>query len=558
MNDRYANGLGDNSLSVIAARSGFSVCCKGKRLLSNIDPIKQAQRIVLANCPLKSRTLYLCPSPLFGYGLETVLDMLPDDSAVLCVEAETALSAWTEKNFDAALTKTGKIRLVLTENPAKLIEFVDAAWGKRHFRRIIMLKLSAGWQLLPDIYEKMFDALQKNIAITWSNALTMTHLGRLYAKNAVRNLPLLANARNAGEIDFSGYNVLAAGAGPSLDSTLDFLSPQLKKGRNCLVICADTALSALLEREIVPDLVVALEAQHWNLNDFTGLAGCNVPIAMDLSCLPATAEVLGSETFIFWTEWASLRFLQRLTASGLMPLRLEALGSVALSAVSLALKLNAKSVLCAGIDFSFTIDKYHCRGSPPHRAALEKASRLKSFYPQAAFREGVQTCLSKSGFEVRTDPAMKNYQRIFQNEFSSNNKVFDIEGSGLDLGVKTLTLSEAGEWVKNGKAAQNIFSAKRAGEASGNKNETAQKFASGEIERLCEIVNILQGNQAPEKLGELIKDADYLWAHFPDYAGLSCPGTDDIAFLKRVRAEAQPFIKLFETALPKMRNPNRQ
>jgi hypothetical protein len=56
----------------------------------------------------------------------------------------------------------------------------------------------------------------------------------------------------------------------------------------------------------------------------------------------------------------------------------------------------------------------------------------------------------------------------------------------------------------------------------------------------------------------LIDECDYLWAHFPDYAAsdirpskadLEAAGPSAISFLKRLRVEIDPFLKLWDLTL---------
>ncbi|MDR0550696.1 MAG: hypothetical protein LBG72_01615, partial [Spirochaetaceae bacterium] len=52
------------------------------------------------------------------------------------------------------------------------------------------------------------------------------------------------------------------------------------------------------------------------------------------------------------------------------------------------------------------------------------------------------------------------------------------------------------------------------------------------------------------RLDELLDACDYLWAHFPDCAGRAGrrPPASSVNFLKRVRAEIEPFLVLFKKA----------
>jgi hypothetical protein len=78
-------------------------------------------------------------------------------------------------------------------------------------------------------------------------------------------------------------------------------------------------------------------------------------------------------------------------------------------------------------------------------------------------------------------------------------------------------------------------------------------FAEQEREALIVLRGILTGTASadPAELERRLDDADYLWAHFPDCAGAERrrpPGTD-LSFLKRVRVELDPFIRLWDRAL---------
>jgi hypothetical protein len=86
---------GEQVPQLAAAKEGFSVVYRGKALLSLIAPARACEKVLSASLPAKGRTLYLCASPLFGYGLAGFAAALPEDSALLCVEADPALYQWT-------------------------------------------------------------------------------------------------------------------------------------------------------------------------------------------------------------------------------------------------------------------------------------------------------------------------------------------------------------------------------------------------------------------------------------------------------------------------------
>ncbi|MDR2071322.1 MAG: DUF115 domain-containing protein [Treponema sp.] len=547
----------------LSARQGFSVFYRGKILLSRIDPIGQAERAAEA-APVMNRTLYFCPSPLYGYGLSRLLNRISGDSAVLCVETDENLMALSLAVPDAPWKENPSLRLVRTADTEALCTFVRRTWGSRRFRRVTILRFSGGWQLAPKVYDALAGALREDIAVDWANAMTTVKLGRCFIRNVLRNLPRIPRSRPLGDLCFGNAPTLVLGAGPSLDRVLEGLSAafgDLSGARRPFrIICVDTALEALKERDIKPDLVAALESQHWNLRDFIGLGSWEVPVAMDLSALPATGETLGADPRLFVTPWAPLRIFDRLEDAGLLPEAFPPLGSVGLTAAALARRLCGGPIVLGGLDFAFTDWAFHARGTPGHRERLRRQTRLSGLInATAAYRAGVVPAAAKDGTPVRTDPAMRGYRDLFEREFAGDNRFCDITGPGLPLGIKNLPLGEALALLGTAPASFPGDGETRApGETCGGaweetRGDILQAFIRREREALGELRDILTGAAGvPEaQLEKRLDDADYLWGHFPECAGAEGrrPPGGDLSFLKRVRAEIDPFISLWERLL---------
>jgi hypothetical protein len=554
------------------ARRGYFITYKNKTLLSTRDPVAQAERAA-AEALKPDRTLYFCPSPLLGYGLDILLSRSGDDSAVLCAETDAALLNLSQSSLDAKLLSHPRFALTGITGGAELCSFVRKKWGARTFRRVETVRLSGGWQLDSSGYERLAAFLQKDMVLEWGNAMTLVRLGRRFIRNALRNMALLDHSR---PLSFGSRPVLVTGAGPSLDTALEGLQrgglfEEDRRGRFALV-CVDTCLSVLRERHIVPDLTVILESQFWNQRDFIGLRNSRFPAALDLSAYPSTAEILGGPVFFFFTPWTTLRIFSRLQAADLLPPVLPPLGSVGLTAVELARRLSSGPVITAGLDFSFTSGHTHARSSPAHLAMLAAQNRFTGLSnAPVLIRQGVFNTVSKSGIPVKSDPAMRTYRNLFEREFSADPRIKDIEGSGLSLGLVTLNLKEAAGLLAEGPAGKSSDPANPGkpeapsgpanpdresagpGNTPGGPAGTVTKrlgaFIDGEISLLEELRAILTGKEpARTELETLLDNTDYLWAHFPDCAGAEGrrpPGTD-IAFLKRVRAEIDPFISLWK------------
>jgi hypothetical protein len=549
----------------VQARRGFTVSYRGRTLLSAVDPLAQAERAADAVNPL-SRTLYLCPSPLLGYGLSQIVRKIgadTQDSAILCVEAEGELFDFSLNHLDPALLRDPRLAFAaLGEGPGSvegICGLVRQKWGSRRFRRVETIRLSAGWRLHPELYEALEAALRKDTALDWGNAMTLVKLGRRYSRNALRNLAFLSRAPSLSSLSLGSGPLLVLGAGPSLDEILAGLSRFFGKAvrdptlRPFRILCVDTALPCLKARGIKPDLALALESQHWNLRDFVGLGDWELPVAMDLSALPATAETLGGRAFFFFTPWTEMNFFGRLKAAALIPAVFSPLGSVGLSAVAAALRLGGGDVITGGIDFSFTLDSYHARSSPGHREKLRRQNRFTGILnPGAAFREAGFTALSKAGFPVRSDPVMKGYRDLFEREFAGEERLRDIAGPGLPLGLRTLSLDEAlAALAAKNPPEGRIFPKEKADPAR------LECFVSWEREKLAYLRDLLSGKlpAGTGEIEELLDYCDYLWAHFPDCAGTGGrrPPATDGSFLKRVRTEIDPFLAILNRTLAEIR-----
>jgi hypothetical protein len=317
------------------------------------------------------------------------------------------------------------------------------------------------------------------------------------------------------------------------------------------IICADTCLQALEEWNVTPDLVVALESQHWNLRDFVGLGSWKIPVAIDLSALPATRDVLGGECLLFATPWTELRFFRRLKEAGLLPELIPPLGSVGLTTVAVARRLSTGPIVTSGLDFSYTLDSFHARSTPSHREKLYRQTRFKSILNgDAAFQAGTYKAVSKLGGSVRTNPSLKTYRDLFEREFAEDSRIKDIIGPGLPLGVETIGLEGALKILQEGGAKGRP---PQTDIVPGPGSEAVKAFIHQEQAMLRTLRNMMTGEIPgdPEKLETLLDEADYLWSHFPECAGTGGrrPSGKDLSFLKRVRLEIDPLIRNFDLAL---------
>ncbi len=534
--------MDDGLPELIEAPGGPALRFHGRALYSERDPRSLPERSA-RSFDARPGTLVVCPSPLLGYGLDSLLSRLDRDSLLLCVEAEPALLELSLRSLPREILDDPRVT-VSALHP-------DGSLGGRlpdlsRVRRAALLPLSGGYALHRGLYDAFVASLQSEMRRRLSNRATLTAMGRLWTRNLVRNIPLLARARPLAELQEAarGKPIALLGAGPSLEAAF---GPVARAGRGAFVVVVDTALSALMGAGVVPDAVVCLEAQVHNAADFIGNACLPCPLVADLTSHSAPLRFARNGLHFVASDFAPLALLSRMRAAGLLPEELPPLGSVGVAALRIALAIGDPSmpVTVAGLDFSFERGKTHARGSAPHAAALSSSWRLaESSAWRASVRPGTRAFADpRSGKSLIEDPALSGYAALFRMEaeaFSSGLR--DMRSQGADLGLRRPSPGEDPFLPLGSPRGVLPLSAVAAPDRS-----VLKDFVEGELDAVARLRRGLSG-EAPlseEELRSSLAAEDYLYVHFPDGGG------DPIMerhFLARVSVEADSFIPRLERA----------
>ena len=528
------------------AGGGFTIFYHGRHLYSPRAPREGARRAVgqlLRSGEARPGTLLFIPSVGLGYGLPELLRELPAGCHVLCVETDQRLMA---------LASSPAGPQALPRDPRLTVVRVSAAEGAVHvlrtlgpwrFRRVVPLALCGGYELDRPAYDGMRQALQEELHLFWQNRLTLTRLGRLWARNLLENLAVLPDTAAigipavCGEVagaggapgggPLSGEPLLVAGAGPSLEGSLERIRPLRRRLR---LACVDTALPALREAGLKPDLVVVVEAQAVNARDFLGwgeaAAGCSAllpgtPLLCDLSSHPSLVRRFLPDVRFFTSLFAPLALFGRLEGAGLLPCPIPPLGSVGVAAVHLALGLTSGPVLLAGLDFSYPGGRTHARGAPAVLAAQAGCGRLLPAGQEAwAGLHGrpLRERPGKDGGPVLTDPILEGYAAQLARRIAAERRIHDLGGEGLPLGAAAAgspaelerlcprTLPERPAWPRRPAAGREAV-----GRFLTEERARVEALEAGLGRRLRG-----EAGDGDEELRARVGELDWLYAHFPE------------------------------------------
>ena len=329
----------------------------------------------IASLQIPDSTLILCLSPVLGYGLKELAKKLPASSYLLALECDQVLMRFSLEHCDFSPFVQQRFSYIRTDSVAEALKKIESL-QLFPFKKCIALSCSGGVQLNQTFYDNVRLYADEIISRFWKNRITLMHLGRNYAHNTFRNLLSLARSLaksparqmtgsltrslvrspESSPAEFSALGVpsskrnfqlltgderirkplLVAGAGPSLDTARDFII----KNRNSFFLLAVDAAAAALLPDIQPDAIVLVESQYWIDSAFIGLCKYGIPVFADLTASPRALQVCGGNVYFFCTEYARLKYLERLYQT-LQPLILLPMGSVGLTALQLALALAA-------------------------------------------------------------------------------------------------------------------------------------------------------------------------------------------------------------------------
>jgi len=245
---------------------------------------------------------------------------------------------------------------------------------------------------------------------------TAAAFGRRWARNFFRNLELIRSALMYRPIEAP---IVVAGAGPGLEAAL----PEIRAAREgAFVLACSSALAALAAGGVAPDMAVCTDGGGWaHLHLHAcfrpGLAagpaacaakagahgGAPLRLAAALSAaLPSRCCELPILPLSDGSLWQALA----LGAAGIPSAPIPQRGTVAATALELALQLSKGPVFLAGVDLSVEGGRSHARPHGFDHLFIGSASRLRPACSQAfarsrAIAEGGSLAVYAAWFKSR-------------------------------------------------------------------------------------------------------------------------------------------------------------
>jgi hypothetical protein len=193
------------------------------------------------------------------------------------------------------------------------------------------------------------------------NRNTISTFGASWARNFIQNIPNIARCGRdtlAAKDLLKGSGAIVVGAGPSLDTHLEWIRQQTPKP---VIITAYKALKALHRNGITPDFVVMLDPnqqlRHLEGVDLSGVAGFLAEVSVRPDVLaqvdrPVMPYFAGDGTRVLASVFGNVKIPTVPTG-----------GSVFHTGLQLAKLLGCTEITLIGADFGFPDDRLYASGS---------------------------------------------------------------------------------------------------------------------------------------------------------------------------------------------------
>ncbi|MBN2324439.1 MAG: DUF115 domain-containing protein [Spirochaetes bacterium] len=434
-----------------------NVLCNGIHCHAPKDPLKEAQRLV-GNLNVKEGGLLVFMGIGLGYQIEAFKNMYRDNVSgltVICVERNTSLFWQLVSHRDISFLEGS--HLFVGEDLVRIVEFIQTV-DPLVFSGYRIVKLRGACTVFEQYYREVEGHLKNFLSSRLSDLLTMHAFDTLWLKNAIDNIPTFVGRSSIPPLEgvAEGATALVVGAGPSLRTQLATIR---KKQDQLLIIACDTALEPLCKAGIVPDFTVAVDAQYQNFLDFfsyamSGDARDDSVLVCDLTAYPKIPGHWHGPLFFFCTVHEdksgrsdahpiATKFSSFYRPTG----RLRCGGSVASTAIDLALFLCTGPVLLCGLDFAYTGFKTHVNSSPAYTLYYAGQDRLTTISTSFLRRIAARKTLYRNGIakkRVLSDYMFGKYLSWFEPAGRARDgfqRVFNASAEGSEIpGIRHIDL----------------------------------------------------------------------------------------------------------------------
>ncbi len=400
---------GEADIEIITARTGDPTARhRGILLHSRLDPHGEAVRLIEETGESDCAVFFGFG---FGYYVEAFHSLYPESSVVV-VEPDPDLFRLALGARDlTGILASSKVSLLLDVKPDTLAVVLNTYL----YTAITVVAPRSIVRLNETYYSSLQAVVDAFTSRREINRNTLKRFGKRWVRNLAANLRYLPTASRLHTLSgrLEGVPALLLAAGPSLDSLLTQL-PALAE--RFVIFAVDTSLRAALHAGVVPDFLVVVDPQYWNVRHLDGCDTENTILITESATYPAVFKRRYKAVFLGASLFPMGSFLERgLGEFG----KLGAGGSVATSAWDAARQLGCAPIFTAGLDLGFPAGNTHFKGGRFEEMQICRANRFNTAEAgrYAMINDAAPFFVeSNSGGRVLTDKRLITYKWWFENQ----------------------------------------------------------------------------------------------------------------------------------------------
>ncbi|MBN1523346.1 MAG: DUF115 domain-containing protein [Spirochaetales bacterium] len=407
-------------------------------LFSGYDPQKEAVRFVAQSMENKNPHIVVLLGAGLGYTVEALRAQFPAVK-IICVFYHSDLYEQSENRGEESWAP---------HCSEPLAAFLNRTVSEDDLEGLEYLEWPACAQAFSEISKHANEVLVQVVRENAGNLITTVKSGPRWIRNTIYNFIKLDNpyvAVNTGKKN----TVVIAASGPSLEASL----PMISSFRNQIHLWAlPSSLAFFRSNGITPDCVICTDGNYWAQTLFF-FGHEPVPvIAMPLSASTGIARN-ATNTVIFTQETFFEKALFSL--ANVNPVRIPSHGTVAGSALLLALHSGFQSIVFTGLDFCYSGIKSHVLPHPFYSMIFHASKRTAPFLHQSYDRALLHAPEVRGGKEtIRTSAPLRAYAGSFAHlPIQADTAVFRLNPSLINTpGLPEISRDEFAGLIRKGNS----------------------------------------------------------------------------------------------------------
>ncbi|MGO9308725.1 MAG: hypothetical protein ACLQDL_06860 [Spirochaetia bacterium] len=391
-------------IELFTAKSGaLSMKVDGVAMHSPYDPTREADRFVRETFGSDVPSTVVVLGECAGHVSSAVSRLQPRATVITAVYSEE-------------IARAAPLRGTISWHPGApltFLEFLRINLGELQIEGLRVVEWPPAARAFPEAARAANEALRQVVQELNGSFVTTVAAGRLWLRNALANFLSLSTVL-AGRLCAPGRPVVIAAPGPSLEEA----RPLLSEMRPCYELWAlPSSCPFLMDSRLLPDLVVVTDPGFYSMHHLH-FPPPACPVAMPLSAargawsLPTGPGRDGIPVFLLEQPVLFERAL--LAAAGVVAPLIPPHGTVAASAIDLALASTSGPVIVTGLDMAARDLLSHARPNAFDRLLHLQASRLQPHtslcFHRAAALGSAPGSVARG---LRVTPALRTYAGWF-------------------------------------------------------------------------------------------------------------------------------------------------